>query len=265
MSVDATRWAWSQRGLSPSQKLVLLSMADRAGEQHECWPSIKRLCFDTGLYRETVMAAIVLLEERGLIRATRAQGRVSCYRLLGVQDRATVADQSAKADQSGKADQSAKAARTSRQKPTPTSRQKPTLNLSREPTKEPTKKPPGKQGRFVRPTLAQVKAYCEQRDNGIDPEQWIDHYTANGWRVGKNPMRDWQAAVRTWERKRGLQPIGAKPHERPDKFHPATAIRRAIRESEARESATTARVMGGAAPVADADGIRPQVREPLSR
>ena len=55
-------------------------------------------------------------------------------------------------------------------------------------------------GAMPRPTLEEVKAYCLERKNNVDPERFINHYTANGWRVGKNPMRDWKAAVRTWER-----------------------------------------------------------------
>ena len=54
--------------------------------------------------------------------------------------------------------------------------------------------------RFVRPTLEEVTAYCLERGKGVDPQKWYDHYTANGWLVGKNPMKDWKAAVRTWER-----------------------------------------------------------------
>ena len=50
------------------------------------------------------------------------------------------------------------------------------------------------------PTLEEVKAYCNERGNRVDPERFVDYYTANGWRVGKNPMKDWRAAVRTWER-----------------------------------------------------------------
>lgn len=50
------------------------------------------------------------------------------------------------------------------------------------------------------PTLDEVKAYCNERGNRVDPERFIDYYTANGWKVGKNPMKDWKAAVRTWER-----------------------------------------------------------------
>lgn len=52
MSLDATRWAWLQGGIKPTAKFVLLSMADRAGEDHECYPSIKRLCDDTNLDRK---------------------------------------------------------------------------------------------------------------------------------------------------------------------------------------------------------------------
>ena len=54
--------------------------------------------------------------------------------------------------------------------------------------------------RFTAPSLEDVKAYCEERKNNVDAERFIDYYTANGWKVGKNPMKDWKAAVRSWER-----------------------------------------------------------------
>ena len=57
-----------------------------------------------------------------------------------------------------------------------------------------------KRKRFVPPTLEEVKAYCTERNNGVDAERFIDYYTSNGWQVGKNKMKDWKAAVRTWER-----------------------------------------------------------------
>lgn len=62
-----------------------------------------------------------------------------------------------------------------------------------EPKKKPTKK-------FKKPTLEEVKAYCSERKNNVDAEKFIDYYESNGWHVGKNPMKDWKAAVRTWER-----------------------------------------------------------------
>jgi hypothetical protein len=54
--------------------------------------------------------------------------------------------------------------------------------------------------RFKKPSLEEVMAYCEERKNGVEAERWFDHYTSNGWMVGKSPMKDWKSAVRTWER-----------------------------------------------------------------
>ena len=55
--------------------------------------------------------------------------------------------------------------------------------------------------RFVRPTVEQVAAYCHERQNSVDPQSFVDHYEANGWRRGKTPIKDWRACVRTWERR----------------------------------------------------------------
>lgn len=66
-----------------------------------------------------------------------------------------------------------------------------------------------KRKRFIKPTLEEVAQYCKQRGKGVDPEQWMNHYTSNGWKVGKNGMKDWQAAVRTWEK----SDIGPKPDQ----------------------------------------------------
>ena len=53
---------------------------------------------------------------------------------------------------------------------------------------------------FQKPTIEEVDAYCQERNNGVDAQKFFDYYTANGWKVGKNSMKDWRAAVRTWER-----------------------------------------------------------------
>ena len=60
--------------------------------------------------------------------------------------------------------------------------------------------PKSKAKRFTPPTLEEVTAYCIERNNSVDPQHFIDYYTSNGWLVGKNKMKDWKAAVRTWER-----------------------------------------------------------------
>lgn len=53
---------------------------------------------------------------------------------------------------------------------------------------------------FTPPTVEEVRSYCAERMNNVDAERFVDYYTANGWKVGKNPMKDWRAAIRTWER-----------------------------------------------------------------
>ena len=58
-------------------------------------------------------------------------------------------------------------------------------------------KPPRK--RFVPPTVEEVAAYCRERGNRINAQQFVDHYASNGWVVGHSKMKDWRAAVRTWE------------------------------------------------------------------
>jgi biotin operon repressor len=54
--------------------------------------------------------------------------------------------------------------------------------------------------KFQKPTLEEIKQYCLERHNDVDPNQFYDFYESKGWLVGKVKMKNWQAAVRTWER-----------------------------------------------------------------
>lgn len=53
---------------------------------------------------------------------------------------------------------------------------------------------------FTKPTIDEIQDYCIERNNNVNAEQFFDYYESNGWKVGKNSMKDWKAAVRTWER-----------------------------------------------------------------
>lgn len=61
--------------------------------------------------------------------------------------------------------------------------------------------PPTRNRRFTPPTVDEVRAYCKERGNGVDPQRFVDYYSSNGWMVGKTKMKDWKAAVRTWEQR----------------------------------------------------------------
>lgn len=93
MSIDATIWAWKAPVDSSTQRLVLLALADRAGEDHKAWPSAERLHQDTCLNIKTVPKILQELVKLGLIEDTKerkgSSNRVPVYRLIGVLDRVT--------------------------------------------------------------------------------------------------------------------------------------------------------------------------------
>ena len=59
---------------------------------------------------------------------------------------------------------------------------------------------------FKKPSIDEVKDYCKERNNNIDAEAFIDFYESKDWKIGKNKMKDWKAAVRTWERRETKKP-----------------------------------------------------------
>ena len=64
---------------------------------------------------------------------------------------------------------------------------------------------------FVPPTAEEVGAYCTERGNSVDAEAFVDFYASKGWMIGKNKMKDWKAAVRTWEqgdKRKGVKNVG---------------------------------------------------------
>lgn len=66
-----------------------------------------------------------------------------------------------------------------------------------------------KKERFIPPTVEEVRAYCDERENDVDPVAFVEKYTANGWMTGKTKMKDWKASVRYWETT-GFNPPKAK-------------------------------------------------------
>lgn len=88
--------------------------------------------------------------------------------------------------------------------------------------------------RFTPPTVETVAAYCRERGNGVDAERFCSFYQSNGWKVGKNPMEDWKAAVRTWE-KNGFEGKQAKPYKAPQSFAVDEFFEKAMKKSYGEE------------------------------
>jgi len=111
------------------------------------------------------------------------------------------------------------------------------LKLNETPSPSPSPSPSKseeKVGRknFAPPTLIEVSAYCRERNNAVDPEKWMAYYVSNGWKVGKNSMKDWKSAVITWE-KNEKQPgrvYAATPGDRSGNNAAAADIERTMRQ-----------------------------------
>lgn len=76
----------------------------------------------------------------------------------------------------------------------------------------------GGKPRFTPPTADEVRAYCDERHNTVDAERFVDFYSAKGWKIGKEPMKDWKAAVRTWERSTSTAKQDAQPKKSTNPF-----------------------------------------------
>ena len=81
---------------------------------------------------------------------------------------------------------------------------KDSLNNMGVPAEQPVKK---RAKAFSPPTVEEVREYCSERGNNVNPEVFVDFYESKGWLIGKSKMKDWKAAVRTWERSEGRKGV----------------------------------------------------------
>ena len=77
---------------------------------------------------------------------------------------------------------------------------------------------------FKKPTLDDVKSYCIERNNNIDAEAFLDFYESKDWKIGKNKMKDWKAAVRTWERREVKPKTMGKLHSQINEWQEAKKL-----------------------------------------
>lgn len=71
--------------------------------------------------------------------------------------------------------------------------------------------------KFVKPTIEEIDEYCRERKNNVDATKFYYHYESVGWKIGKNPMKDWRACVITWEKKeenKNTKAVEEKPREK---------------------------------------------------
>lgn len=192
--------AMQDRGLNIGAKAVYAYFCSFAGAGNSCFPSRDKICFDLNISKDTVGKHISQLALRGYIAVEQVKtgGRFShnIYTILSeVKPVEKMPDTKPPCPKNSDTEKTGHDELVSNNNNFNINSSFNNNNLK---SSEPDK--PVSRSRFVKPTLEEVEAYCRERGNNVNPERFIDYYNSNGWKVGRNPMKDWRAAVRNWEK-----------------------------------------------------------------
>lgn len=206
--------------LRQAEKHLLYVLFFYAGDDGDCWPAVATLARDISATPRQVRRTMRGLEKAQLIEITHHAGRSNSVRInwQGLTKKAGVTEAPGVTESTGEGGQNRQGTPGANVRG-PLAHLSPKHKRNTQGTLNGT--PKGGRARFVPPTLGEVQAYCRERGKGVDPERFINHYTANGWMRGKTPIKDWRAAVRTWETN------GYDRHERngkPGSGSPATRV-----------------------------------------
>ena len=207
--------------LSPAERHVLLILAWRANAEMECWPSEETIMADTGLSKRTVQRVLQRLTELGIITVIKSHRATNRYTLAGV----TVTPEKRQDDADPVSQRHLPGVMVTPGRchdDAPTSKEQ-VMNKKGEdgdPVTGPTETPgTGRKRnaeRFLKPTADEVRAYITANRYPVDADHFVAHYEANGWKVGKNAMKNWKAAVQTWAHRHSQGDLFAvKPDRKP--------------------------------------------------
>lgn len=188
-------WLLSNSHLSSSARILwytLMHYNNKCGWKEEFNIAMSALELSSGMSKQAITRARNVLRQAGRIEFTTRPGNQSTvYRIIpfafqnGTQSD-TQADTQTDTQSGTQADTIPRLDKT---------------RLDRKESKPKKETKPKKESATIPPTADMVMAYCKKRNNGIDAQQFIDFYEARGWMIGKTKMKDWQAAIRTWERR----------------------------------------------------------------
>lgn len=223
---DEKRPVWVQvlldKSITPTARLIFSYLYWRQGLNGSCWPSQEMIAEDLGLTRRPIQKLTKQLEQKGYLRIIRPTGRgrgqYLRYAIItqkkGRSQCALISKKKAlekrPSMQKGRSKRQKKGARNdtitlrvnTKSVGQHTKDKKPVSEKSLLPGFQTEDKSTKKREVFKPPTSAEVQAYAEtQNYYRLDAEQFVDYYQAKGWMIGKNKMKDWQAAVRLWKRR----------------------------------------------------------------
>jgi len=186
---------------------VYVALRRRCNDKGFCWPSIATIAADVGLTERCVQAALKRLAKVGLIEIERRHddlGRpaTNMYKATTPPNRdGEPNDPLPRKKQQGDGERNDGGMVNE-------------TTYKQEPIEQEPMNKMARAQKFTKPTIKEVQAYCRERKNSVDPQQFLDHYEARGWKFkGGQSMKDWHAAVRTWERNGFQTAAPAKPKE----------------------------------------------------
>lgn len=177
-------------------KVTYMVLARHANKRGFCFPGTELIAEDTCASVTQVRRAMRELEDARVVSVERRSGAVNRYFLT---DKSSWSVAKIPASQDAVTEQTP-ASQDAGSRPTRTRNNTQGTKQKKIPPYSP---PEGDDKHKIPPDIEDVKEYCRERQNGVNPQAWYDHYVSNGWRIGKNRMVDWQAAVRTWEHSNG--------------------------------------------------------------
>lgn len=203
---DITKWGWYSDANTMRVFIdILLNANYEDGEYHghpikagQCVIGRKALSQRLGISEQAVRTALKHLESTGEL-TTKSTNKFSV---------ATIEKWAIYQGTDAQDNQQANQQSTNNQ---------PTTNQQLTTSKKGRKKEGKNNNIFIPPSVDEVRAYCKERGNKVDPEVFVDFYQGKGWMVGKNKMKDWKAAVRTWEKSHKGQ---SEPKSRTGQYQP---------------------------------------------
>lgn len=184
------------RSLSIGAKAVYAYFCSYTGTGDSCFPSREKICYDLDLNKDTYTKYRNELSERGYIKIEQIKDGVkfshNIYTLCDVVPSCPVFSDTRISDPK----------LSDPKEPDTNNNNTNNNNIKSNNTLSTADKPQGGRKRFVKPTVEEVAAYCRERQNTVDAEEFVAFYESNGWKVGKNPMVSWKQSVITWECRR---------------------------------------------------------------
>lgn len=168
---------WQDKSLSWNEKILLMEIDSFTSKGHDCYISNEYIADLLGVTERSASRLLSHLLESGLIRMVKFDGRKRYVE-------STISFQAEWTQMSMQGGQSCLHTDNNEY-----------ININNNTLSN------KETGRFKKPSIEEIRSYCLEKSSRVDPEQFFNFYESNGWMVGKNHMKDWRAAVRTWEKR----------------------------------------------------------------